>query len=94
MGIPDQSSATGGWPKRDNVHANYLQEVIDASKALVLAQKQQKEKDKRKQRDKYLSYTVSIGWRIFCNVARFMKLYFFFGAFYKFIELIIKIYVI
>lgn len=60
VGVPDQSSATGGWPKRDNVHANYLQEVIDASRALVLAQKQQKEKDKRKQRDKYLSYTVSI----------------------------------
>ena len=60
MGIPDQSAATGGWPDRENVNANRLQEIIEMYKAMVLAEKQQKEKDKKKQRGKYLSYTVSL----------------------------------
>ncbi|RZC38608.1 dynactin subunit 4 [Asbolus verrucosus] len=61
VGIPDQSAATGGWPDRENVHANRLQEIIDMYKAVVLAEKQQKEKDKKKQRGKYLSYTDRTG---------------------------------
>lgn len=61
MGIPDQGAATGGWPERDNVHANRLQEVIEMYKALVLAEKQQKEKEKKKQRGKYMSYTDRTG---------------------------------
>ncbi|KAJ8939603.1 hypothetical protein NQ318_010610 [Aromia moschata] len=48
VGIPDQSTVTGGWPERENVHANRLQELVDMYKAIVLAQKQQKEKDKKK----------------------------------------------
>lgn len=50
---------TGGWPERENVHANRLQELLDMYKAIVLAQKQQKDMDKKKQRGKFLSYTVS-----------------------------------
>jgi hypothetical protein len=60
VGMPDQSAATGGWPDRENVHANRLQEIIEMYRAVVLAEKQQKEKDKKKQRGKYLSYTVRI----------------------------------
>ncbi|CAG9823358.1 unnamed protein product [Phaedon cochleariae] len=61
VGIPDQSTVTGGWPERENVHANQLQELVDMYKAIVLAQKQQQEKDKKKQRGKYLSYTDRTG---------------------------------
>ncbi|KAJ3641470.1 hypothetical protein Zmor_027977 [Zophobas morio] len=61
VGIPDQSAATGGWPDRENVNANRLQEIIEMYKAMVLAEKQQKEKDKKKQRGKYLSYTDRTG---------------------------------
>lgn len=60
VGIPDQSSVTGGWPDRENIHANRLQELLDLYKAIVLAQKQQQEKDK-KQRGKYISYTDRTG---------------------------------
>ncbi|KAG5879779.1 hypothetical protein JTB14_001796 [Gonioctena quinquepunctata] len=61
VGIPDQSTITGGWPERENVHSYRLQELIDMYKAIVLAQKQQQEKDKKKQRGKYLSYTDRTG---------------------------------
>jgi dynactin-4 len=61
VGMPDQSAATGGWPDRENVHANRLQEIIEMYRAVVLAEKQQKEKDKKKQRGKYLSYTDRTG---------------------------------
>lgn len=50
---------TGGWPERENVYANRLQEVLDMYKAVVHAEKQQKEKDKKKQRRPFVSYTVS-----------------------------------
>lgn len=50
--------ATGGWPERENVNVNRLQELVDMYKAIVIAQRQQQEKDKKKQRGKYLSYTV------------------------------------
>ncbi|CAH0553048.1 unnamed protein product [Brassicogethes aeneus] len=60
VGIPDQSSVTG-FPDRENVYANRLQEVLDAYKAVVLAQKQAKENEKKKQRKKYLSYTDITG---------------------------------
>lgn len=52
-------TVTGGWPERENVYANRLQEVLDMYKAVVLAEKQQKEKDKKKQRRPFVSYTVS-----------------------------------
>ncbi|CAG9864274.1 unnamed protein product [Phyllotreta striolata] len=61
VGIPDQSSVTGGWPERENVHANSLHELLDLDKAIVLAQKQQQEKDKKKQRGKFISYTDRTG---------------------------------
>ncbi|XP_044263145.1 dynactin subunit 4 [Tribolium madens] len=61
VGIPDQGAATGAWPERENVHANRLQEVIEAYKAFVLAQKQQKEREKKKQRGKFVSYTDRTG---------------------------------
>ncbi|XP_028131036.1 dynactin subunit 4 [Diabrotica virgifera virgifera] len=61
VGIPDQSTVTGGWPERENVHANRLQELVDMYKAIVVAQKQQQEKDKKKQRGKYVSYTDRTG---------------------------------
>ncbi|XP_019868198.2 dynactin subunit 4 [Aethina tumida] len=60
VGIPDQTSVTG-FPDRDNVHGHRLQEVLDAYKAVVLSQKQQKENDKKKQRKKYMSYTDMTG---------------------------------
>lgn len=53
-------SATGGWPERENVNVNRLQELVDMYKAIVVAQRQQQDKDKKKQRGKYLSYTVSV----------------------------------
>lgn len=49
---------SGGWPERENVNANRLQEIIDMYKAVVLVEKQQKEK--KKQRGKYSSITVSL----------------------------------
>ncbi|XP_018565105.1 dynactin subunit 4 [Anoplophora glabripennis] len=61
VGIPDQTTVTGGWPERENVHVNRLQELLDMYKAIVLAQKQQKDKDKKKQRGKFLSYTDRTG---------------------------------
>lgn len=61
VGIPDQASATGGWPQRENVHANRLQEIVDAYKQVMLSQKQQKENDKKKQRGKFVSYTDRTG---------------------------------
>lgn len=56
VGIPDKSSTTGGWPERENIHANRLQELLDNYKTLVQAQKQQSSKKKRV---KYISYTVN-----------------------------------
>lgn len=50
---------SGGWPERENVHANRLLAILDMYKAVVLLEKQQKEKDKRKQRIGYSSLTVS-----------------------------------
>lgn len=61
VGIPDQSTVTGGWPERENIHTNRLQELIDLYKAIVVAQKQQQEKDKKKQRGKFVSYTDRTG---------------------------------
>lgn len=58
VGIPDKASTTGGWPERENIHANCLQELLDSYKAIVQAQKQQSENYKKKQRVKYISYTV------------------------------------
>lgn len=52
-------AVSGGWPERENVHANRLQEVLDMYKAIILAEKQQREKDKKKQRRPFVSYTVS-----------------------------------
>nr|CAH7743499.1 unnamed protein product [Callosobruchus chinensis] len=61
VGIPDQSTVTGGWPKRENVHANRLQELLDSYKAIILASKKhQQDKDKKK-RVKCLSYTDRTG---------------------------------
>lgn len=51
---------TGGWPERENVHANRLLEILGMYKAIVLAEKQQREKDKKKQRRPFVSYTVSV----------------------------------
>lgn len=61
VGIPDQPSATGGWPERENVHINRLQEVLDTYKQIMHSEKQQKESDKRKQRGKFVSYTDKTG---------------------------------
>ncbi|XP_060524280.1 dynactin subunit 4 [Cylas formicarius] len=61
VGIPDQPSATGGWPVRENVHANHLQELLDTYKQMMSAGKQQKENDKRKHRTKFVSYTDRTG---------------------------------
>lgn len=61
VGIPDQPSATGGWPERENVHGLRLQELLDTYKQIMLSQKQQKESDKKKQRGKFVSYTDRTG---------------------------------
>ncbi|KAK5650079.1 hypothetical protein RI129_001113 [Pyrocoelia pectoralis] len=61
VGIPDQSAVSGGWPERENVYANRLQEIQDMYKGIVLSDKQQKlEKDKKKQR-RYMSFTDRTG---------------------------------
>lgn len=49
--------ATGGWPERENVHINRLQEVLDVYQDIMLSQQQQKENSKKK-RGKFVSYTV------------------------------------
>lgn len=51
---------SGGWPERENVNANRLQEIIDMYKVHMLIEKNQKEKDKKKQRGKYSSITVRL----------------------------------
>lgn len=61
IGIPDQSTVTGGWPERENIHTNRLQEVLDMYKNVVQTQKQNSENFKKKQRGKYLSYTDKTG---------------------------------
>ncbi|KAF5273504.1 hypothetical protein FQA39_LY07521 [Lamprigera yunnana] len=61
VGIPDQSAVSGGWPERENIHANRLQEIQDMYKGIVLLEKQQKqEKDKKKQH-RYMSFTDRTG---------------------------------
>ncbi|XP_066140454.1 dynactin subunit 4 [Euwallacea fornicatus] len=64
VGIPDQASATGGWPQRENVHSNHLQQIIDTYKQVMVSQKQKKEVDKKKQLGKqmgFVSYTDRTG---------------------------------
>ncbi|KAL1502083.1 hypothetical protein ABEB36_007281 [Hypothenemus hampei] len=61
VGIPDQTSPTGGWPERENVHSNRLQELLDSYKQIMLSQKQQKENDKKKKFGKFVSYTDRTG---------------------------------
>lgn len=68
--------ATGGWPERENVNTNRLQELLDMYKAIVVAQRQQQDKDKKKQRGKYLSYTVcylKTYTYLFVNICLFRK---------------------
>lgn len=38
---------SGGWPERENVNANRLQEIIDMYKVHMLIEKNQKKKTKR-----------------------------------------------
>lgn len=45
------------------MNVNRLQELVDMYKAIVIAQRQQQEKDKKKQRGKYLSYTVIFSFK-------------------------------
>ncbi|CAH1960029.1 unnamed protein product [Acanthoscelides obtectus] len=61
VGIPDQSTVTGGWPKRENVHANRLQELVDSYKAIILASKKHQQDKEKKKRVKCLSYTDRTG---------------------------------
>lgn len=64
VGIPDQSVASGGWPERENVHANRLTLIQEKYKAVVLWDKQQridKEKKKHIQRGKYITMTDKTG---------------------------------
>ncbi|KAH1026382.1 hypothetical protein HUJ05_000056 [Dendroctonus ponderosae] len=61
VGIPDQPSATGGWPQRDNVHSHRLQDVVDSYKQIMLSQKHKKEHDKKKKIGKFVSYTDRTG---------------------------------
>ncbi|GLV37403.1 Dynactin 4 p62 subunit [Carabus blaptoides fortunei] len=64
VGIPDQSVASGGWPERENVHANRLATIQEKYKSVVLWEKQQrldKEKKKHIQRGKYITMTDKTG---------------------------------
>lgn len=61
IGIPDQTSVTGGWPTRENIHGNRIQEIIDMYNNMLISEKQAKEIFKKKQKGRYISYTDKTG---------------------------------
>lgn len=50
--------ATGSWPKRESIHGNRIQEIIDMHRGIQEKEKSEKEFFKRKQKEKIISYTV------------------------------------
>ncbi|XP_045466308.1 dynactin subunit 4 isoform X2 [Harmonia axyridis] len=61
IGLPDQVAATGSWPKRESVHANRVQDIINMHRAIQEKEKLEKEFFKKKQKEKIISYTDKTG---------------------------------
>ncbi|XP_044757994.1 dynactin subunit 4 isoform X2 [Coccinella septempunctata] len=61
IGLPDQAAATGSWPKRESVHANRIQDIINMHRGIQEKEKLEKEFFKKKQKEKIISYTDKTG---------------------------------